>query len=442
MVLMPAEEANIKETESLSEIPIDKSKHILEQLHDYINSSFSEINFQPTFLFIRHYPFKKNSQSFPNYSVFSLTIDNEKIIELFDNIRIKDGQIEYLNTLYFNYIPDYEIKIRRILKKLTDNLIFYLHERASSKKYTLYFDEKEECDCAKCNFNKLKLSKTFEILSESTEDIKGTFKNAYINYRLGNFIRSAELYQKAFTLAYKENQIINAFIAKYNLYKLGLFIKNYYWGADSHEYLWKELRKINLNEIEQQFRTDLNKDLLDWIKDHSFYSEMRDEIQTTVSKIRDNFYSQLKGGWIANSEVWKLINNYAEIDSFLNENYIIYDKYTEFKELTNTFTEGLMASHAITEPSSRLEHFDDWLLSKLIFYGSSENILRYFSRYNLRKLHYRQISINDYKFCEIVNNFFTDNFLKDSWTAYGEQENRTFGDFYSTVFSNILTLVL
>lgn len=206
--------------------------------------------------------------------------------------------------------------------------------------------------------------------------------------------------------------------------------------------MYNELKSIDLNILISNLETKENSRLLDWIKSDSFYSDCRDKIQNSTSKIIDHYYSHLRGGWSINNEVWKLINDYAETDYFLSENYIIYDKFTEYKEINETFIEGLFASHSIhSSNNTGLESFDDWLVTKIILNGSSDSIIKFFLRYKLKEIKYKETSSQEDSFSHLINNFFSNNRLRESFLAHCEKGNRSFWDNYNTIFCNILTVI-
>lgn len=437
------EESQPIENETNNEFQIDTSKSILDQLYDYLALRFKEINFVPTHLLVRHYPFVKNSTSFANYSLFSISIDNDQLFQFFNSFEVLDEfKIIYKNTFSTEGTLNYDEKIKTILTRLTGNLVFEINDKNSSKKVNIRYLLEEDCDCVKCNLNKFKFVRTFNQLHIRSNNLKELMKISYTHYRIGNYVKAAKSYKKSLVVALKSKQNINAFIIQYNLSKLSIFLRNYYWGEHSQEVLSKELKTIDLNNEFSRFRSEDNIKLLEWIKDDSYYSNCRDNIQNTVSKIIDQYYDQLKGGWSLNSHVWKLINDYAEIDNFINDNYIIYDKYSEFKELTTLLIEGLMASHAIHEShTSRFEYFDDWIISKLLIYGSSEEINKFFLRYKLKKIKYIKSSNRGDSFMELIDNFFNNYRLKETFYAHCEKGNRTFWDFYNTLFCNLLTII-
>jgi hypothetical protein len=426
-----------------NDVPISYEKTLLDQLFDYITIRYREINFIPIHILTRHYPFKKDPDFFPMYSIFSLTVDNQDLIELLSSFKIKENsEIEYINKTIFENTLDFDTKLKAILTKLTKNLILEIHDRNNNKRIQTRYLNYQYCECIKCNFERLNFVKAFNLINIKKDNTEELIKLAHIHYRIGNYVKSAKYFKKSLSAAIKSDQKTIAYIAQYNLSRLANFIRNNYWGEHSQEELFKELKQIDLTTSLTRFETNENKKLLEWIKSESFYSDTRDSIQRTVSQIIDHYNEHLHGGWSLNSEIWKLINEYAQIDAFLSENYIIYDKYTEFKELTNVFIEGLFASHGIdANHKSRLKSFDDWLLSKIIVYGSAESINKYYLRYKLKKIKYVQSSDPGDTFLELVHNFFNNNRLREVFEANCERGNRTFWDFYNTLFCNIITIV-
>lgn len=247
----------------------------------------------------------------------------------------------------------------------------------------------------------------------------------------------------AYRKAIKSKLYTSAFIIKHNLSKLYIFIRNNYFGENNQYELINELKSIKLSSLAVKLKTKENTKIIDWISENHFYSESRDKIQSSVSKIIDNYYSSKNGGWSSNSEVWNLINEYAAVDGFLNSNYIIYDRFKEYSDLSHIFMEGLFASHAIKESNgSRLESFDDWIIKQLIVNCDAKIINKLFKRYELKSIKYEESESSGDTLNDLINNFFTeDTNLRETFGEKCEKDNRYFWDFYNRVFSNILTIV-
>jgi len=424
-------------------IEIDKSKPILDQIHEYISLRFNEVNNVPNHILTRSYPFKKEDSFFPYYSTFSLSTDNEELFEFFGSIKIaKDGNLEFSETKFINGVDEYEKKTKGVLKRLSSNLIFNLESKKSHKRINIRFPENKKCNCIKCKYNRFQFGEAFKDLIAKPKEIGDLLRLAYVQYQVGNFIDESKLLFQIAGKAKKQDKKTTQFITEYNLSKLSVFIRNYYWGENSQDELVKKLKGINLDNQFAKLKTSENEKLLVWIKNSSFYSEANDRIHKTVSKIRDHYYSQLKGDWSSNNQVWELINEFAEIDAFRNSNFIIYDAFSEFREMTEAFIEGLFASHAISEPhNSRLSSFDDWLIQKILYYGKADTIIKYFGRYNLKGLVYKPTSKKGDTFLELIDNFLSgySETIK-AFKEHCEKDNRYFWDKYNTFFSNILVL--
>lgn len=422
---------------------VNSKEHILDQLYDYFSYKFKEINYLPINLLIRDFPFRKEKSYYPHYSVFSLSTDNEKLIDFFETIKIKkDGQLIFTKNHLLSAIENYEEKTKTVLKKLTNNLVFNINDKTRSRQIDIFYRHEKKCNCVSCQFSRFEFSDAFKQLSITPSDIDEQIKLAYTNYQIGNFLKSEILLSKISEESKRKKQKITQFLTQFNLLKLGRFIELNYWGDNKQDILVKRLKEINLENVFKDFVTEDNESLLGWIKNNSFYSDSLDKIQKLTSKIRDHFYSQLKGGWSSNNYVWELINEYSKIDAFLNHNHIMYDGFSEFIDLTDTFIEGVFASHAIKDPqNSRLVSFDDWMISKIIFYGNTNNITKHFGRYGIVELNYKQDSTGGYSFMELFENFMTDEVkTRSAFKKYCEENNRYFWNRYNTIFSNLITL--
>lgn len=134
-----------------------------------------------------------------------------------------------------------------------------------------------------------------------------------------------------------------------------------------------------------------------------------------------------------------LINEFAKFETFLVDNYIIFDKFKEFQDVFSIFIEGLFASHAITDShQTRLEYFDDWLITVLLQYGKPEIINKYYRRYKIKKIHYKKTLANGDSFSDLIDNFFDNTDLKELFVKNNEKNNYRFWDHYNRIFQNIL----
>ncbi|MEX2429551.1 MAG: hypothetical protein WD577_15000 [Bacteroidales bacterium] len=263
---------------------------------------------------------------------------------------------------------------------------------------------------------------------------------ASINYKLGNYVESARHYTVIANISHKNSRIRYA-ISQYNLSKLYVFIKNNYWKNNKE--LLEQLKSIDLDSVFQKSKTEHNKDLLNWILHTKFYSISKDNISKTVGKIRDHYFSQKKGGWSSNNYVVELINEYATIDTFLNSNYIIFDNFSEYQDLTNLFVEGLICSFSMNErQTTKIQFFDDWIIQRIVFHGMADEFIKYCDRYEVNSIKYQKTVYNGSSFIELIDNFLlnSDN-LRPTYENFSEKQNRRFWINYNKYFSNLLILI-
>lgn len=439
--MLPTNVDDTNELELEDKVIIDKSKPILDQIFEYISIRHKEVSFFPLSLFSNQYPFKSKANSHPYYSLFSLTFNNQELFDLFKSVNIsEDNSITITNPDLYKGVKDYESKIKNVLLGFTKNLIFNISNEKSREQISVRYSDETNCQCPKCSFRKFKFVDSFKNLE--TYNDKDILESGYVHYLIGNFATSANKQLKATEFFTKKKQNLSNFISLFNSSKLSIFVRNNYYGDNSQDVLVEKLKEIDLNHQATKLSNNEVGDFIDYLKNDKFYDNARNKIQTSTSKIIDHYHSQLNGGWSSNSEIWVLINEFAKLESFLNGNYIIYDKFSEFNEIFKVFLEGLFASHSINESHySRLENFDDWLINQILRYGDSTIINKFYKRYKLKKIHYKKTSFSGDSFVDLIDNFFSNEGLRDAFTNNCEKGNRRFWDYYNNIFKNILTLV-
>lgn len=425
-------------------ISINNSLPVLSQLYQYLSENYKEIKFIPIHILKSNFPFKVDNAYYPHYSVFNLSTDNDELYNFFNSLKFEtDGSIIFTDKTFINKITNSQKKVKYVLNKLSNNLIFNIDSKKNRKIVNIRYLIPKNCDCPKCNFDSFKFNTLFTQLSTKPRKLDEIMRMAYVHYQLGNFFTSAKLFIEASKTAQIRSFQISYFIAQYNLSKLSIFIRNQYWKDKIADNLYKSLKQIEIDKKLTISKTPENEKLLLWIKNSNFFTEAKDEIQNHVNKIRDHYYSQLNGGKSNNNTVWQLINEYAAICSFLNSNLIIYDSFNEFVELSSTFIEGVLASHAIDiSHESRLTVFDDWLLQKMFYYGNSDEIKKYFYRYKLKELNYNPTSKDGDSFIDLASNFLeNDTSIILSYKENCEKESYYFRSKYVSLFDNLMVLL-
>ena len=425
------------------EYKFNKKDNIIEQLYNYFQYLFSQIKIIPIQILKNNYPFKNSENFYPYYSNLTLITDNDQLYGLFDSIEIEENRLSIKNISHFDDVENVTDKLKYILKKLSAHLVFNIKDYKTNNVKNIRFSPEEFCECERCSFKRLEYLKTFNVLAEKPNDVEDSSLKAYMHYELGNFIESALLFEEVAKNAKKKNENIRFAIARFNLSKLYVFVRNHYWGENENPKLLERLKSLNIDVFSKEHTKYDNQEIINWIFSNEFFTTKLESINRNVNKIRDHYDLQQKGGWSYNNNILSLISDYAEIKSFLEENYIVYDKFAEFSELTDIFIEGLFMSHSMNEDQdSKLQYFDDWLFSQMIFNGNADKMLKLFKRYEIKYLKYKSTSQKGETFIDLAKNHLTkhENIPK-AYEKSCDQSNSFFWRIYNNMFNNLVLLL-
>jgi len=366
-------------------------------------------------------------------------------VEFLTSVQFINGKVVLLkNHQAISKVKDFQTKIKYIFKVLYSHQIFYVSDEVGRQSHNIYWREANStCECAKCSLDSLNFVKTFLALKSMAVTVEDKFKQAYVNYEIGNFVKSYKLYKECASQAYKAKKLSVYFICKYNLSKMKVFIASNYWGDLAEDSIVTELSGINLESEYMKSSNERNRDIHEWLVRNSFYNSSRENIVRIKGKIVEDYYSQLTGGWSVNDHAQELISEIAKLISFLNLNGIVYNKFSEYSQLFESVTEGLLASHAKNRASgSRLERFDDFLVTNLIYNGNSNSFIKYFRRYNLEWLEYVNVSNSSCELLELFRNVCSPfDTLRKTFVDNCEKNNSYFWSYFNKMFSNCIVLI-
>lgn len=385
---------------------IEKRENIsvIDELYETLNIYNDQLPFIPTHILCRLYPFKKIQikHNITYHSAFSIHSNN-------DELEILTAS-NFEENIIFN-ISSTQFKIAEIYRKLNYNLIFELHFIHSRKKINIRLSNVKTCECLRCKFNQLDYYSSLSMLIEinAVSQVE-QLKSAYLHYEFGNFKTSLQLFFSLYENSQQNNKSLLGLICLYNLKRLQHFIKAHFIATDnSVNGIFERIDALTLSAYMLKYSNEQSfvKENMKWIAENSFYYDTYNNIVSIVDKIRDHYYLQLTGGNSSNDNLRSLLSEFAEIDNYLNANFIIYTRYTEYHKLFDKILEGLFMSYALnTHQSSRLESFDDYLLLKIITYANTEKIMQYCNRYNISRLAYVRDQKESSSLEQTINNFF------------------------------------
>jgi|GEM_PF-1460666 len=419
----------------------DYALPIIDRIYNFFDYVHNQLGYVPINILKNSYPFKKSDTYYPYYSIFTLTTDNDDFFELLKSLDITENSVKTKNRDILLSVKGALRKIKYILEVLSSQLIFHIRHSKSHEVLSIRYSHEKACKCVRCTFDRQEYNNTIRLLNKKPRSIELKLKYAYTHYQMGHFLKAYEYYEQASKLATKKKKYLLYATIQYSLSKLYIHIRNEYWNEQEAIQPIKKLKAINLYKVLREVKNE-NSEVVSWIFNTNFFTTKFEEINDLVNKIRDTYYNQLKGGFSSNNHIWELINRYAELDSFLELNYIVYNQFTEFQKLTRIFIEGLFISYGIrSEGTSRLEQFDDWILQKILANGKPEDVKKYFFRYELRPIDYEPTSGSGSTFIDVANNLFINKTLYVSQFETSEHPNFIFWDKYDRILNNTLILL-
>lgn len=402
----------------------DITKPFLEVLYQSLYNFFNEISFLHPKLFLRKIPTLEKLDH-DVYHGFTLVTHNHHLYDFLSSIKIEADEYVVIDKKWIKDVDNYKDKIGFIIKALNENLIWYIEHNKETEilDLTILIRNKSSHD----------LIENLEFdgaLTELEECELPSFKKGWLFYKLGFFVEATNYFEQAASTFENEDKKTLAFICYFNLNYLSILLENYYWGNNNHSKLIEKLKRINLED--ENLKLPHNEEIFKWINEKKFYEQAFEDITQSFHNLRNQYYNSLWGGWSTGNEINNLISSYGLLDNFVNGNNIVFDFFSEFKELTDLFIETLILSHSIKGKSDRLEEFDEWLIYKILIYGNGDKLISYCKRYKVKKLLLSEQLKRDYFSSKLSN-------LIKTKKAF-EYKNPYFHDYYNKLFVNLIVL--
>jgi len=426
-----------------ADFEVDVALPLLDQVYQLFEYLYDEIRYLPRHLIIRNKPFKKASSFLPYVLAFKAVTDNSDLVKLFASFKINDDySISFTDPSLISGVNDAETKAKFILRKFSENHIYWLGSDSLRDDASLRYFPDGDCDCVACRYYRLDIVGAIKALdAEPTGELLDKLKFAYMHYQLGNYIKSAALTKEAASEAKKSKKTVIHTITQFNLIKLGRFIKgNYYDHQITAE--GAKLQNIDLDRVVLSSAIKgHNLKLAMWIKNQNFINEPAYEIHESIGKIRNTYQSYVDGNSGRNRHFQELIDSVAQLNSFVNGNYIIFDKYGEYKQLIDAMAEGVFAAYAMRDiQPNMLEHINDYHIHRMIFDGNQESIWRYFNKYRLQSVAYKSQESKDNLFLLIKNILRNNHLVDDAFKIYSPEEGIFWRNKYPALFSNTICI--
>ena len=415
-------------------------KHMLDSLYMLFKSTYSEVKFVPTHLLSRFFPFKKKDTDYNHYSVFSLHSVPDELVAVFKAISLEGSEIKIVDEKFFNGVSDVLEKLKFVLNRLNNNLIFRFTGKTSSEQVDIRYEDQVQCCCINCSFQRMDWQSCLSLLQDVPVDAQQLLNRAFIHYQFGNYDNATDIYLTLREEFKSQGKFIWYFICQYNLRHLSFLLSGFFYPT---RYTVEEILKLKeIDPIQESvfLKGHSDYDLLTYISDGSYFRIAVESIGELVTKIEDHYYTFLNGGWSSNSHVQHLICEFAELEAFTRGNGLIYDVYGNWQRLVSNFIKGLFASHAMRNTdNAAIETFDDYLLTIMINYAETATITKYFYRYKLKDLSYARSS-NGSDFSAIAFTLLTQQTPTSALVIEGRDPNTQFASKLQKMIGNMITL--
>lgn len=406
----------------------------------YTIDLFEGITVIPVNIISNLYPFKGSQR---NTYVWDSTFktDNEEFYDFMDSIEKSDGKLIIKETNYD--LTTFE-KLDKIVKFFRVNCIDHISWQGKSKKENVRICVHKlhiysVCNCERCNYYKLNFIETKNLIDVQNDDdsLHVKLRKGYTSSLMGRYDLAIMYFKQVDKLATKNEKIIYSTIAKFNLIKLQRIISNSYWDDDRGSLL-EILKNEKIEGVEAKIKIKAPHffDLYKWIKDENFFERAFWNIDIKLEEIKKMSFHDKYGARYTNSYDENLIVSFQRLYYFLEFNLIIYNSFSEYKQLTTKVLEGVFALYTIkNRNTTRFKKFNLIILNMWIFNVRFEDANHLLKKYNIHK-----IEVENKK--EIYNEFnsYLEN-LNSSLSIVNLEKNRHLIKNVELILSNLTLIV-
>jgi hypothetical protein len=404
-------------------------KNVIDQVYLSLNR-FSELRSLPPDFVANLYPFNNSNSYVHNYERYSLLTSNSKLHDLFfDQIEFSNNEIRFKPPVDLNLSPsqvkDYEQKLTEIIETLNFSLVLYIFKENekpdsfgtygwSDTYQTLKVKNPVKCNCLSCRLSRFELSNVVSYALNNTIDettnIKSDLELAYINYKVGNFLRAFRLFEEVADKAWQIGKYFSYYIAKHNIKTLHNLI---YWhesnlSEDEKKRILQELKDIDFDKLLFQipYMGEAEYELLKTIRDDKVLENAAKDIDYASEKILDAFNQYKDGrGFILGPYYPQTIEiAFYKISTFYSNNYIIADEFSRFQNVYRKGIEAMLVSYATSnEYEQKLKEFNKAFFDFAVNYGDPKGIRVTCAKYQIDEITFDEKSLPE--IIEAVNTY-------------------------------------
>ena len=460
-------------------------KGIIDQQY-YSLQRFDALPVLPPKFLAGLYPYNTEKHFF-DYEHYGLRSRNNNITNLFfdqvyfdkdGNIRVKGEKAKGLSN---EQISNQEQKLSYITKRLNQSQIHFIRKQEENGKWIkkeVSYRFKENCSCPKCLYANLKLDELIKNAANysvtSTSDLEEDFLFAYANYKLSNFKLSTQQFEEIANKAWLTEQTLSYYIAKHNerhTRRLSMF-----FPREEDEEIDEESDGVKKEEIyrgENRKVDEENNKRSDEEKKKQKAEKFRDENRKKIDEIDlDKMLVSLPGIDDEQRELLAIVKNHSILvetsrvidkpkigsthfidiqnalvllHSFYTEDCIVYDVFSEFKEVCEKGIESLLNYYTAPNSSEpKLNEFDYSFFAILVFHINHNTAKKLFHKYEIRHIPFHEKAFS--QILEKVNSFLLSGIKQNEFQSAQNLKKQTshnmfFGLDYEGLFNNIFLVL-
>lgn len=438
-------------------------ENVIEQIYNSL-IRFEEIKSLPQDFISKLYPFKSTPEPEHLIEYNKLLLKNKVLVDLFFNkIEIEDSKINLTNIDSKN-----KKKVEFILRKLNNGLIFFVtkeKEKADSLGYkgfsnnskSINYKSITKCNCSKCKYEKYQLkdslTETISYSISDTTDITEDMQKAFLNYKFGNYFQSFKMFEEIASKAWTTQKFITYYIAKTNMKSLRTLIDwEFQIDKKKMESVIEKIDDIDIDKLIFQIpnKSDDEYNLLKIIRDDRILTRVKDKIDYYYEEVLKTYklfqsrYSNSVGPYypqLIYFEIFRLL-------VFYNENYIINDEFSDFKDVINKAVEALMINYSThNRYGGKIKEFDVDFFGLTIPYIKTDRFVKILEEYDIKEIKFKKDNLGE--ILNYSNNFFNSYFDNSSvWgikTKYdiieSQLQKSSFKDQTRSIFNNIMVFL-
>jgi len=365
-----------------------EDKHIIDQAY-YVLQKFEGLNVLPTTL-ISKLPFLRKNKYRTHVDNFNLTTDNEEFFDLIESVRLENGKLNCYNRQIF--VSDQQNKLKGIINFFKANSIHHLHWGGRKYKKRICTHDlfaSKDCQCARCNFDDLKLRQSHDQIQEGLNSgnlsLFERLRNGYAAYLLGDLKSSVEIFNEVYKESYEIRNQVLYILSKYNLKQLKRLVNNRYFEEDRNSLIESiQIDELSNDELFIRRNTPYLLDVFYWLKDDKFYSNTTWQIDGLLQEARKMHFYDKHGAIYSHQKSDNLIASFVRFYSFLEYNFIIFDYFSDYERVITKVLECTFALYNIVNPqSSKFERFNSVIIKLWLFYVPLTKAKNLLDTYNI-----------------------------------------------------------